>query len=397
MQLHIHHPFKALAGAAVLALLTPCVQAQHPVSAEQRGTAQQVAQRGVPLAELAAGAPDRYVVQPGDTLWAISALYLQRPWRWPELWGMNLQAIANPHLIFPGQTLHLERQDGYARLRTSASGEPETVRVSPRTRAASLVSTAVPTIQAHLIEPFLAEPMVVDAQELAQAPRIMAARDERVILASGDRAYARGPLSRPLELEPGVPREWRIFRNAIPMKDPITQAVLGYEAQFVGQATLVRGEAVEQVPDGKGGMRAEIIPATVQIHRAQEEVRVGDRLLPVPERQFAHYLPRAPHQEVDAAVVSLYGSAAVRYAGQNAVIALNRGSDDGLQAGHVLRLLTRGRSLVDKTDEQRSTVRLPTEANGLAMVFRTFERVSYALVLQAEQPVVVGDRLVNPQ
>ena len=194
-----------------------------------------------------------------------------------------------------------------------------------------------------------------------------------------------------------MPREWRIFRNAIPMKDPITQAVLGYEAQFVGQATLVRGEAVEQVPDGKGGMRAEIIPATVQIHRAQEEVRVGDRLLPVPERQFAHYLPRAPHQEVDAAVVSLYGSAAVRYAGQNAVIALNRGSDDGLQAGHVLRLLTRGRSLVDKTDEQRSTVRLPTEANGLAMVFRTFERVSYALVLQAEQPVVVGDRLVNPQ
>ncbi len=238
---------------------------------------------------------------------------------------------------------------------------------------------------------------MVDEQALVQAPRIVAAVEARVILSSGDRVYARGPQGNPLELEPGVSRQWRIFRNATPLKDPATGQVLGYEAQFVGQATLVRGETVEDMVDGKGKVVGEIVPATLQLGRTREEARVGDRLLPAPERSLINYLPHAPREEVDAAVVSLYGSAAVRYAGPNSVVAINRGTDDGMEAGHVLRLLTRGRRLVDKTDADRATVRLPSETNGLAMVFRTFERVSYALVLQAQQPVVVGDRLVNPE
>ncbi len=401
---HRHHHLKAwAAAAAAAALLAPAAQAQqtHPVTAAQRATAQQVAERGVPLAELAPRAPDTYVVQRGDTLWAIAALYLNRPWRWPELWGMNLQSVANPHLIYPGQTLFLDREGGYARLRTTAPGSaqqgPETVRVSPRTRSESLASASIPTLQAHLIKPFLAEPLVVDELELSQAPRIVAARDQRVILAHGDRVYARGPQGNPLELEPGAARQWRIFRNATPLKDPVSGQVLGYEAQFVGQATLVRGESVERSTNAKGEVQGEIVPATVELGRTVEEVRVGDRLLPVPERSFANYAPRAPREEVEAAVVSLYGGAAVRYAGQNSVIAINRGSDDGMQAGHVLQLITRGRVMTDKTDEDRPSLRLPNEPNGLAMVFRTFERVSYALVLQAQQPVVVGDRLVNPE
>lgn len=398
---HQHHPLKALAAlASVVALLAPASQAHsQSVTDAQRATAQQVAERGVPLAELAAGAPDTYVVQRGDTLWSIAALYLNRPWRWPELWGMNLQSVANPHLIYPGQTLYLERAGGHARLRTSRAGAApgnETVRVSPHTRSESLSSLAVPTLKAHLIEPFLAEPLVVDERELALAPRIIAAQEERFVLGSGDRVYARGPQSSPLELETGSPRKWRIFRNATPLKDPVTGQVLGYEAHFVGQATLVRGESVEQAVNAKGEAFSEIVPATVQLSRTVEEVRIGDRLLPAPERTFSNYAPHAPREDVEAAVVSLYGGTAMRYAGQNAVIAINRGSDDGLQAGHVLRLITRGRTLVDKTDEDRASVRLPHETNGLAMVFRTFERVSYALVLQAQQPVVVGDRLTNP-
>ena len=141
------------------ALLVAPAQAQNfPISSGQRATAQQVAERGVPLSELAPGAPDTYVVKRGDTLWGISGMYLKRPWRWPELWGMNLKALPNPHLIFPGQTLYLEKDGGYARLRTSARGEPDTVRVSPRTRSDSLSDTALPTLKPHLIEPFLVEP-----------------------------------------------------------------------------------------------------------------------------------------------------------------------------------------------------------------------------------------------
>ena len=393
-----NHLTAALALVAALAAAAPAAQAQnHPITSEQRATAQQVAARGVPLAELAPNAPDEYVVKRGDTLWGISGLYLQRPWRWPELWGMNLQSIANPHLIFPGQTLYLEKADGYARLRTSrAGGAGETVRVSPRTRAESLSATALPTLKPHLIEPFLVEPLVVDELTLTQAPRIVAARDDRVVMASGDRVYVRGPQGSPLELEPGVPRQYRVFRNAVALKDPLTQEVLGYEAQYVGQATLARGESLQESPDGKGGVVAELVPATADLGRTKEEVRVGDRLLPAPEIGFSNYVPRAPAQEVEAAVVSIYGSVAVRYASQNSVVAINRGSDDGMQPGHVLQLLTRGNRIVDKTDGERTTVRLPSEPNGLAMVFRTFERVSYALILQAQQPVNVGDRLVNP-
>src|SRR5690606_6850693 len=171
----------------------PALHAQnYPVTPVQRATAQQVAQQGVPLGELSPTAPEEYTVRRGDTLWGISGMFLRRPWRWPELWGMNLASIANPHLIYPGQVLYLDKSNGYARLRMGAragSGGLPTVRLSPRTRSESLADMALPTLPAHLIEPFLVQPLVVDAQRLAQAPRIIATTDERVIMASGDRAY----------------------------------------------------------------------------------------------------------------------------------------------------------------------------------------------------------------
>ncbi|WP_404300994.1 LysM peptidoglycan-binding domain-containing protein [Alicycliphilus denitrificans] len=394
-----HARVGALAALAFTAtLLAPAAQAQgYPITPQQRSTAQQVAARGVPLSELAPDAPDTYVIKRGDTLWGISGMYLKRPWRWPELWGMNLQAIANPHLIYPGQTLYLEKADGFARLRTSPGGASETVRVSPRTRYDSLASTALPTLKMHLIEPFLVQPLVVDELALAQAPRIVATRDERVIMANGDRAYVRGPQGSPLELAPEVPRQYRVFRNAVPLKDPDTGEVLGYEAQYVGRAELVRGESLEQSAGAKGERVTEIVPATVDLSGVKEEARIGDRLLPAPERSFVSYAPHAPQTQVQASVVAIYGSGSGASAGQNQVISINRGSDDGMEAGHVLQLRTRGQRLKDKTDEERALIRLPSEANGLAMVFLTFERVSYALILQAQRGVGVGDRLVNPE
>ncbi|MEZ5718757.1 MAG: LysM peptidoglycan-binding domain-containing protein [Burkholderiaceae bacterium] len=391
---------RAAAGAIALlcsALAATVVQAQTPpVTAAQRSTAEQVAHQGVPLAELAADAPDMYVVKRGDTLWDISGMYLKRPWRWPELWGMNLQAIHNPHLIFPGQTLYLDKTGGVARLRTTASGEPETVRVSPRTRSDSLSDTALPTLKPHLIEPFLAEPLVVDAETLKQAPRIVGTFEERVLMSTGDRIYARGDAANPLRTDPGEPRQFRIFRDAIAMKDPLTGDILGYEAQYLGKAVLVRGETFEDSSNGKGGMVSEYVPASLDITGIKEEIRTGDRLLPAPARTFTSYLPHAPQLDVDARVVSIYGSSAMANAAQNNVVAINLGSQDGIEVGHVLSLMTKGNRVRDVNDGVRTEIKLPSERNGMVMVFRTFDRVAYALILNVSVPVRVGDRLVNP-
>ena len=392
---------RATWGAVTLicaALASPLALAQgHPVTQSQRTTAEQVAAQGVPLAELSPDAPDTYIVKSGDTLWGISGMYLKRPWRWPELWGMNLQAIRNPHLIFPGQTLHLEKTGGFARLRTSAPGALETVRVSPRTRSNSLSESALPTLKSHLIEPFLAEPLVVDADTLSQAPRIVGTTEDRVLMSANDRIYARADAASPMRAEPGEPRQYRIFRNAVALKDPMTGDVLGYEAQYLGKAVMVRGEGYEDSANGKGGITSDYVPATLDITSIKEEIRAGDRLLPAPPRTFTSYVPHAPGVDVDARVVSIYGSSAVAYAAQNNVIAINRGTQDGIEVGHVLNLLTKGSRIRDTTAEQRSEIKLPSESNGVVMVFRTFDRVAYALILDVSTPVRVGDRLVNPQ
>ena len=373
-------------------------QPSHPVTAAQRATAQQTAQNGIPVAELAANAPETYVVKRGDTLWGIAGMYLQRPWRWPELWGMNLQAVANPHRIYPGQTLYLDRQGGYARLSTTRPGstEPETVRLSPRTRTESLADLALPTLKPHLIEPFLVEPIVVDDGTFAHAPRIVATTDERVLMASGDRAYVRGESGKPLLREPGEPRRFQVYRDAVALKDPLTGDILGYEGQYLGKAELIKGEGLEESSDGRGHSVAEYVPATVMLTNTKEDVRAGDRLLPAPERTFSSYVPHAPEMEVDARVVSIYGSTKVRYAAQNQVVTINKGIADGIEPGHVLQIVTQGDRILDQTDPDRATIKLPSERNGLAMVFRTFDRVSYVLLLQLGSGVRVGDRLINP-
>jgi hypothetical protein len=394
------------AAVAVLAgmLAAGAVQAQNfPIAPSQRATAEQVAQAGVPLSELAPDAPDSYTVKRGDTLWAISGLFLRNAWRWPELWGMNMQDIPNPHLIFPGQQLYLERSNGRARLRTGvaeATGTPsmQTIRVSPRTRYETLADAAIPTLKSHLIEPFLAEPIIVDAETFAKAPRIVAAQEERVLITAGNRAYARGDASAPLSDAAGKPLDWRVFRNATPLKDPVSGEILGFEAQYVGKASLARSETTSEAKDKDGKVRTDVVPATIDIVSAKEEIRVGDRLLPEPPRQLQSYTPRAPQQAVEGArIMSIYGSSVVANAAQSQVVAINRGTKDGLEAGHVLALLSDGGRVVDKTDPAKPTIKLPDERNGLVMVFRPFEKVSYGLILEIKTGVKVGDRLVSPR
>ncbi|MBK8667590.1 MAG: LysM peptidoglycan-binding domain-containing protein [Burkholderiales bacterium] len=411
-----------LAAGLLIAAWPAQAQQRHSVTPTQRATAHQVAAQGVPLSALAPNAPEEYLVRRGDTLWGIAGVFLRSPWRWPELWGMNLGDIRNPHLIYPGQRLFLERVGDRALLRTHQAGAApalETVRVSPRTRAEVLGGGPLPTLKPQLIEPFLTEPLVVDDDTFQRAPRIVAlANQSRVLVAKGDRAYVRGPADAPVLKGPGLPDDFRVFRTATALKDPVSGELLGYEGQYVGQALLARGESEvdealevgrapppslpaagehDPAPSTPAAPVARLlpVPATVDIIRSKEEMRPGDRLLPEPPRELRSYVPRAPDFPIEARVVLVHGSS-VRYAGQNQIVVINKGLRDGVEPGHVLTLLSAGVQMVDKTDKSRERIRLPDERNGVAMVFRRFDRVSYALVMEISNPVQVGDKLVTP-
>ncbi|MET3439460.1 hypothetical protein ABIC94_000205 [Variovorax paradoxus] len=392
------HLFATLATLAVISSGTTAWAQNYPVTPQQRATAQQTAQTGVPLSELSPSAPDEYTVKPGDTLWAISRLYLLRPWRWPELWGMNINEIANPHRIYPGQVLYLDKTGGRARLTTrrgaGGSGDGGTIKLSPRTRFDSLAGMALPTLNPSIIEPFLSEPIVVDADTLQGAPRIVAGNDSRVLLSRGDRAYARGNADTPLLEAPGPLKNFRVFRSATPLKDPGTGEILGYEAQYLGKAQLKRGESTT-VETEKDKDVITVVPASIDIIAAREEIRAGDRLLPEPPRQLLSYVPRAPSTQVEGRIISVYGNA-VQFAAQNQVVAINKGTRDGIDSGHVLAILKNGETILDRTGERKETIKLPNERIGLLMVFRPFEKVSYALVLEITDTPRAGDFLVNP-
>ncbi len=379
-------PVRRRAALAMIASLAaaPTLATNLPVLPQWRATAEQVAQAGVPLSELAPNAPDAYTVKRGDTLWDISQLFLRSPWRWPELWGMNLEQIRNPHLIYPGQILVLERVDGRARLRLAQAvgGEPDTVKLSPRVREESLGDSAIPSIPMHLIAPFLNEAVVFDTNELAAAPRVVAAQEGRVMMSRGENAYVRGEIA---DL-----RDWRVFREAVPLVDPTTNEVLGFEARYVGSAEYVRRGEDRPRPDGK----IDLVPATFRITSVREEVGIGDRLAPAPTREFVSYAPHAPAQPIAGQIVSVYGDGL--NAGQNQIVAINRGRADGLEPGHVLALWRAGERLPDRTDPQRPLLTLPDERHGTLFVFRTFERVSYALILSVREPVRRGDRFTQP-
>jgi hypothetical protein len=394
-----HSTAWALGIGLGLAVASTSSWAQFVTTPAQKATAQRVAQAGVALSELNPNAPDSYTVKSGDTLWAISRVFLKSPWRWPELWGMNLQEIRNPHRIYPGQRLFLDKSSGRAVLRLGKGGSGaagDLIRVSPRVRSSSLSDSAIPTIDPRIIEPFLAEPLVIDENTLNSAPRIVAVQD-RVLLSRGDRAYVRAQNAADLSTAKDAPYQFRVFRNATPLKDPNNGNILGYEAEYLGDAELARGESVRNVTDKDGKPTQDIVPGTIDITFSKQEMRVGDRMLPVPPREFTSYTPRAPEQKIEGArIVSVYGSA-VENAAQNQVITINRGKKDGLETGHVLAILNDGASVLDRTDAAKPTIKLPDERNGLALVFRTFDKVSYALILEITEPVRVGDHLINPR
>ncbi|MEO7855147.1 MAG: LysM domain-containing protein [Rubrivivax sp.] len=375
----------AMAAGALAPGFAGAAEPSFPISPQQRGTAQQVAQAGVPLSALAPNAPDSHTVQPGDTLWDISKLFLTSPWRWPELWGMNLDQIRNPHLIYPGQVLVLEKTGDRARLRLAQAGTGapgNTVKLTPRVRANLLDNDAIGSIPLHLIGPFLNEAVIFSDDELRLAPRVAAAQEGHVSMYQGQVAYVLGDTRQA--------RDFRLFREPRPLFDFGSKEVLGYEARYVGTAEFVRPGREIVGRDGK----PEVVPSTVSIKSARLEVNVGDRLAPLPTRDLEAYAPHSPNGAIDGRVLSIYGEGLS--AGQNQIVAINKGARDGLERGHVLALWRQGERTVDRFGDQKTQLQLPNERNGVLFVFRVFDKASYALIMSVNVPVFPGDSFTQP-
>lgn len=323
---------------------------------------------------LAEDHPDRYVVVKGDTLWDISARFLTDPWQWPEIWHIN-PAIDNPHLIYPGDIILLEFVEGKPVLRLQRD-EPvmRTVRLSPRARTTP-IETAVPTIPYDAIGQFLKYPRVVTRQDLDESPYIVASSENRLISGTGNKVYVRG-LPDNGATRYSIVRRGEEFRNPENRRD-----ILGYEAIHVGEVT------VQQTGD----------PATLVITQAEREVLIGDRLLPVRDDEVSqHFLPRAPDADIEGHIISVLDG--ISRIGQYQVVALDKGSNDGLEIGHVLAVWQTGDVVRDNIGPRRfgRTVQLPDEHAGTVMLIRLFDRVSYALVMEASRDMRLLDKIKKP-
>ncbi|HMK21759.1 MAG TPA: LysM peptidoglycan-binding domain-containing protein [Terriglobales bacterium] len=324
--------------------------------------------------------PSRYTVKRGDTLWGISGRFLKNPWKWPEIWGMNKDEIKNPHLIYPGEVIVLDLSGATPRLRLEGvsdgglsrwSGyELQVSKLEPRVRSTAL-SAAIPTISAKDLAPFLSRSLVVDPETVALAPKIVAGADTRVVLSANDTAFAVG-------VQQSKGSFWNVFRPGRIFIDPDTKEMLGREAVYLGDAQV---ESFGEV-------------AALRILQARQEISTGDRLAVMSELPTLPYVPRAPERKVHGKVIAGSSDALSEF-GPLSMVVLNRGARDGLEPGQVLSLY-RNQGTVTAGDVSGRVLRLPLQEYGLVMVYRVFNKVSFALVMSASRSVHVNDIVHNP-
>lgn len=318
-------------------------------------------------------APDRYVVVPGDTLWGIAQHFTNSPWRWPELWNLNRDQIKNPHRIYPGNVIVLDRLHGRLTILGTSGNEA----LHPRIRVIGSTDAPIPSIPPSVIEPFLTQSLVIEPGGLENAPTIVATQQDRVILESGNSAYVRG-------IGSSKEKTWNIYRAGSALVDPETDRTLGYEAVFLGTAQVTRsGE-----------------PTTVRLANVKQEVGVGDKLIPAGPPQTVNYAPHSPSVFITGRVMSIYGGVqGVGETGTDSIITINRGKSDGIDVGTVLAVYTHGQTVTDTSRPAGASdarIQLPDEPNGHVFVFRVFDRVSYALVMRIERPVQPLDVVQTP-
>jgi hypothetical protein len=370
-------------------------------------------------------APDHYVVVKGDTLWDISGRFLKDPWRWPQIWNMNRAEIRNPHWIYPGDTVVLDRSGKEPRL-SLVKGDKrgmQTVKLSPGSRETLIEGDAIKAIPSRVIHPFLVQPRVVPHGVFDQAPFILGSNVERVVLGAGDDAYATGG-------KPGETR-WSVLRPGKALNDPETGEALGHEVEYLGDArTLVEGA-----------------PQKIRITHSVREILPKDKLVKADDSAAFEYIPHAPDADIRGRIISAYGG--LSDSGHYQTVVINRGSREGLEPGHVLAVYREGQAVTLSRDEKanmawvgdkagapgsgawlyqdvrclqddgkvtydqiaevnssfRKTclgnssdrdVKLPDARSGLVMVYRVYDRVSYALIMQSDGPVYLLDTVRTP-
>ena len=371
-----------------------------------------VAQDPTPPIQIQPNAPDSHIVAKGDTLWDISGKFLKQPWRWPEIWRLNRDQIKNPHWIYPGQIVYLDRNAlGGPRLSLTPPGsggigggeDRPTIRIGPQIRSEAREAAAIPSILPSDIEPFLLRNMVVGAETLDDAPQIVKSVGERVSFAIKDAIYVVG-------VRPEMGRVFQMFRKGRELRDPsipgrpwyrwrhneVDPQIIGYEATYLGDATLQRAGPV----------------ARFEIVRAIQEIQVGDYLIPAPPAETIAYVPRAPEQAIEAQVMTL--PRGISEAGKTSVITLNRGKVHGLEVGHVLAAYKPSETFANprykepflnyvpgwpkQTASESQTLEIPEERIGLVFVFRVFDNISYGMVMNTGvDNVGVGYSLRNPK
>jgi len=315
--------------------------------------------------------PDHYVVVKGDTLWAISSQFLEDPWLWPEIWQLN-PTIKNPHLIYPGDTISLIYVDGKPQLRINR-GRP-TVKFSPKTRFSKL-ENAISTIPADAIKQFLLYSLIISEEELAQSGYVVAHDEGKLMSGTGDKIYVRG-------ITPESGDQLHVIRPGDAYRNPGAKKndVLGYEALQIADAKALRfGD-----------------PTTLGITHATREILIGDRILPITdeEKLDQFFIPHAPDKPIEGSIISVLNG--VSRIGQYHTVVLNKGSQDNLEIGHVLVIHQTGDIIRDTVAKRGQKVQLPKERAGIVMVVRTFDRVSYGLVMEAYRDMRVYDTFTEP-
>lgn len=335
--------------------------------------------------------PETYIVQEGDTLWDISTVFLRDPWFWPEIWFKNPQ-IENPHLIYPGDTLAIIYVGGKRRVQVVTRGEDgsivtrtsdevsdglaeglRVVKVRPRVRTKPIDAT-IPSIPIESIRHLLERPIIIDEDTLDKSAYVIASLDDHLVNSINDKLYVRK-----LDTSTGTGR-YQIYRPERPLFDPITDELLGYQALYVGESKLLlRGD-----------------PASVRVTNSEREILRNDRVMPVDHSLFERdFYPKPPSFQVSGEIVALLD--AISQTGQYQTIAINLGQREGIETGNVLRIRRSGDVIRDATESSsRFRVKLPDEEIGMAMIIRSFEKLSYALIMEAKSPITLQDYVETP-